>query len=102
MKRSICTLLSAWLLSGCGDSPSDQAPSDAAGQREDAEDSAFIQVPRNRTLIMDCAASGTCAGQIQDYNSFNPYLPESTSRTGYNFVFEPLYFYNAFEGKLIP
>jgi len=51
---------------------------------------------------MDCAESGTCAGQIQDYNSFNPYLPESTSRTGYNFVFEPLYFYNAFEGKLIP
>ena len=104
MKRSICTLLSAWLLSGCGDTPSDQQPSDAAGQREDAEveESALIQVPRNRTLIMDCAESGTCAGQIKDYNTFNPYRPESTSRTGYNFVFEPLYFYNAFEGKLIP
>ena len=51
---------------------------------------------------MDCAESGTCAGQIKDYNTFNPYRPESTSRTGYNFVFEPLYFYNAFEGKLIP
>ncbi len=98
MKRSICTLLSAWLLSGCGDSPSDQATS----QRTDAAESALIQVPRNRTLIMDCAESGTCAGQIQDYNSFNPYLPETTSRTGYNFAFEPLYFYNAFEGKLIP
>ena len=104
MKRSICTLLSAWLLSGCGDTPSDQEPSDAADQPEDAEveESALIQVPRNRTLIMDCAESGTCAGQIKDYNTFNPYRPESTSRTGYNFVFEPLYFYNAFKGRLIP
>ena len=104
MKRCICTLLSAWLLSGCGDTPSDQQPSDATDQPEDTEveESALIQVPRNRTLIMDCAESGTCAGQIKDYNTFNPYRPESTSRTGYNFVFEPLYFYNAFEGKLIP
>ena len=81
MKRSICTLLSAWLLSGCGDGPSGQQPSDA-----ELEESALIQVPRNRTLIMDCAESGTCAGQIKDYNTFNPYRPESTSRTGYNFV----------------
>ena len=104
MKRCICTLLSAWLLSGCGDTPSDQQPSDAADQPEDTEveESALIQVPRNRTLIMDCAESGTCAGQIKDYNTFNPYRPESTSRTGYNFVFEPLYFYNAFKGRLIP
>ena len=43
-------------------------------------------IPRNRTLIMDCAESNTCAGQIQDYNAFNPYLPGSTSRTGYNFL----------------
>ena len=65
MKRCICTLLSAWLLSGCGDTPSDQQPSDAADQREDVEESALIQVPRNRTLIMDCAESGTCAGADQ-------------------------------------
>ena len=60
MKRSIYILLSAWLLSGCGDTPSDQQPSDAADQPEDAEveESALVQVPRNRTLIMDCAESG--------------------------------------------
>ena len=74
MKRSICTLLSAWLLSGCADSPSDQQPSDAADQPEDAEveESALIEVPRNRTLIMDCAESGTCAGQIKDYKHLQP------------------------------
>jgi peptide/nickel transport system substrate-binding protein len=61
-------------------------------------------IPRNRTLIMDCAEDNTCAGQLQDYDSFNPYLPGGTSRTGYNFLYEPLYFYNAFrEGdNLIP
>jgi len=61
-------------------------------------------IPRNRTLIMDCAESATCAGQIQDYNAFNPYLPGATSRTGYNFLYEPLYFYNAFreQDNLIP
>jgi peptide/nickel transport system substrate-binding protein len=62
----------------------------------------FRQVHRNRTLIMDCAESNTCAGQIQDYSTFNPYLPGTVSRTGYNFVFEPLYFYNAFKGEVIP
>ncbi len=61
-------------------------------------------IPRSRTLIMDCAESNTCAGQIQDYNSFNPYLPGATSRTGFNFLYEPLYFYNAFseDHNLIP
>ena len=52
-------------------------------------------VPRNRTLIVDCLDQ-SCAGQIQDYDSFHPYLPGSTSRTGYNFLYEPLYFYNAY------
>ncbi|MCC7264427.1 MAG: ABC transporter substrate-binding protein [Candidatus Latescibacteria bacterium] len=61
-------------------------------------------IPRNRTLIMDCAESNTCGGQIQDYNAFNPYLPGATSRIGYNFLYEPLYFYNAFreQNNLIP
>jgi peptide/nickel transport system substrate-binding protein len=61
-------------------------------------------IPRSRTLVMDCAESGTCGGQIQDYDSFNPYLPGATSRTGYNFLYEPLYFYNAYreEDNLIP
>ncbi len=55
-------------------------------------------VPRNRTLILDCAESGTCAGQLKDWNAFNPYIPGggSAARTGYNFMLEPLYFYNAY------
>ena len=61
-------------------------------------------VPRNRTLIMDCAEGNTCAGQIQDYNSFNPFIPGSISRIGYNFLYEPLYFFNAYEddAELVP
>ena len=79
-------------LVACGESPSD----------EGSPGTSIRQVPRNRTLIMDCAETNTCAGQIQDYNSFNPYLPGTTSRTGYNFAYEPLYFYNAFKGEMIP
>jgi len=47
---------------------------------------------------------GTCSGQFQDFDSFNPYLPGKVSRTGYNFLYEPLYFYNAYreEDGLIP
>ena len=62
----------------------------------------LVKVPRNRTLIMDCAQSNICGGQIQDYNSFNPFLPGTTSRTGYNFLYEPLYYYNAFRDEVIP
>ena len=59
---------------------------------------------RNRTLIMDCAEINVCGGQIQDYNSFNPFAPAAASRTGWNFAYEPLYYYNAFVDKdnLIP
>ncbi len=61
-------------------------------------------VPRNRTLIMDCPEANTCSGQIQDYNSFNPFIPGSISRIGYNFLFEPLYFFNAYrhDSALVP
>lgn len=92
MRASFCLLLSSLLLSGCGEHPAD----------EGGQSGSIRQVPRNRTLIMDCAENNTCSGQIQDYNSFNPYLPGTTSRTGYNFVYEPLYFYNAFKGEMIP
>ena len=62
------------------------------------------KVPRNRTLITDCVDQSTCTGQFQDFDSFNPYLPGKVSRTGYNFLYEPLYFYNAYRetGGLIP
>ena len=57
------------------------------------------KIPRSRTLILDCIEPNTCAGQIKDYASFNPYLPGNVSRTGYNFLYEPLYFYNAYREK---
>lgn len=62
------------------------------------------KVPRNRTLIMDCPEANTCAGQIKDYNSFNPFIPGSISRIGFNFLYEPLYFFNAYEenSELMP
>lgn len=83
-------LLAAWLFVACGESPSNRSGT------------TIRQVPRNRTLIMDCASIGICAGQIKDYNTFNPYFAGTTSRTGFNFVYEPLYFYNAFKGEMIP
>jgi peptide/nickel transport system substrate-binding protein len=58
--------------------------------------SGLASVPRSRTLIMDCVDPNTCAGQMKDYNTFNPYVPGQTSRTGYQFLYEPLYFYNAY------
>ena len=75
------------------------------GSSDDGAGTAPLKkINRNRILILDCGESNTCAGQIQDYNSFNPYLPGTTSRTGYNFLYEPLYFYNPYVAKdnLIP
>jgi len=66
--------------------------------------SGLEHVPRNRTLIMDCAEINVCGGQFQDYNTFNPFAPGVASRTGWNFAFEPLFYYNAFvdDDNLIP
>lgn len=86
----VCMVL---LLAACG------------GQEPDAARSSGLKdVPRDRTLIMDCAESNTCAGQIQDYNSFNPFIPGSISRIGFNFLYEPLYFFNAYQAdaELMP
>ena len=47
-------------------------------------------------MILDCVDPNTCSGQMKDYDTFNPYLPGRTSRTGYQFLYEPLYFYNAY------
>ena len=63
---------------------------------ENGEKPRLKKVPRNRTLITDCVDQSTCTGQFQDFDSFNPYLPGKVSRTGYNFLYEPLYFYNAY------
>ncbi len=56
-------------------------------------------IPRNRTLIMDCSSQLDCSGQIKDYNAFNPYLLTGITKTGWNFLYEPLYFYNAYAEK---
>ena len=55
------------------------------------------QVPRDRTLILGLT-------QMLDYDAFNPYIPGMVSSTGSNFLFEPLYYYNAYseENNLIP
>ena len=60
-------------------------------------------IPRNRTLVMDCPSEGDCSGQIKDYAAFNPFLLTGITKTGWNFLFEPLYFYNAYadEGENI-
>ena len=60
------------------------------------------QVPRNRTLIADCAENNTCGGQIQDYNTFNPFVPGGISRIGYQFLYEPLYFFNGYKADAEP
>jgi len=57
------------------------------------------RVPRHRTLIMDCSSFESCSGQILDHGAFNPFLLTGTTRTGWNFLFEPLYFYNAYGEK---
>ena len=79
----------------------------ACGNYQDSNDTKETKlrnIPRHRTLIMDCPEANTCAGQIQDYNSFNPFIPGSISRIGYNFLYEPLYFFNAYQenSNLIP
>jgi peptide/nickel transport system substrate-binding protein len=92
-KSSALVALAAVL---CSCSP--QAPEGNTGR------AALEPVPRNRTLILDCAESNTCAGQINDFDSFNPFIPGGTSRTGWNFLYEPLYFYNPHreQDNLIP
>ncbi len=80
-------LLCALLLTACG------------GTSEDgASQTALKQVPRNRTFISDCLSDG-CAGQFKDYDSFHPYQPGVTTTTGFNFLYEPLYFYNAYSAN---
>ena len=88
MNRIGFTLLCAVLLISCGGAPEDGS----------APQTALKQVPRNRTFISDCLSDG-CAGQFKDYDSFHPYQPGVTTTTGFNFLYEPLYFYNAYSAN---
>jgi peptide/nickel transport system substrate-binding protein len=85
MKRFLTSALLALVISGCG-----------GGQAGD--------IPRSRTFIMDCSSESDCSGQIKDYKAFNPFLLTGITKTGWNFLFEPLYFYNAYaaEDNIIP
>jgi len=88
-KKLVCTVgswLACGLLLSCGGSVEEP------GVTEDLRN-----VPRNRTLILGLT-------QMQDYDAFNPFIPGVVSSTGSNFLFEPLYYYNAYseENNLIP
>ena len=48
------------------------------------------QVPRNQTLIL-----GITGTSLTDYQTINPFIGSSTS-TGYELAYEPLYYYNAY------
>ena len=82
----VCWLACSLLLLSCG------GAEDEPGQKARVN-----RVPRNRTLILGLT-------QMQDYDAFNPYIPGVVSSTGSNFLFEPLYYYNAYSEKdnLIP
>ena len=54
---------------------------------------------RRRTLRIAYPTLGL--NQIIDYDSFNPFMPGVATRSGYNFLYEPLYFYNVEQDTLI-
>ena len=56
-----------------------------------SEEGGIKHVPRNRTLILGLP-------QMRDYNSFNPFIV-GTQSPGFDYLFEPLYFYNAYVEK---
>jgi peptide/nickel transport system substrate-binding protein len=86
---------------GCSSSrPSTQG--EDAGDREAGGAAALKDVPRDRTIVVDCPDSGIGTGQYTDHDSFNPFVPGGAGRTGYNFLYEPLYFYNVYRDELIP
>jgi len=83
--------LLALLLSGCGGDTTGEYPTPPG----------LKKVPRNRTMILP--SSDSPSGQLKEYDSFNPFLP-GFIRTGPNFLYEPLYYFNAYREKdnLIP
>ncbi|MFT5087159.1 MAG: peptide/nickel transport system substrate-binding protein [Candidatus Latescibacterota bacterium] len=88
---TVCATLCALFLISCGG-----GQETGGGQQSGGEVTSLEQIARNRTLILDCVDAGICAGQMKDYDTFNPYIPGRTARTGYQFLYEPLYFYNAY------
>lgn len=54
-------------------------------------------IPRSKTLI-HAGTGGETPNQFTDTSFFNPYLP-GTTRSGIQFMFEPLWFFNAYATK---
>lgn len=72
-----------------------ETPAAAGGEQPAAAPTSGIpDVPRERTLI-HAGVGGEAPNQFNDVEQFNPYLPGIT-RSGYQFSFEPLFFYNVY------
>ena len=56
-----------------------------------SDEGGIKNVPRDRTLILGLP-------QMRDYDSFNPFIV-GTQSPGFDYLFEPLYFYNAYVEK---
>jgi len=78
MRSLLLSMLLCLALISCGGGGSD------AGSPTSLQD-----VPRNRTLILGITL-------FKDYDSFNPFIL-GTSSPGFDYQYEPLYFYNAYE-----
>ena len=68
----------------------------SCGGSDEGSPGSIKQVPRDRTLILGITL-------MNDYDSFNPFIL-GTSSPGFDYLYEPLYFYNAYveEDNIIP
>ncbi|HJP32688.1 MAG TPA: ABC transporter substrate-binding protein [Candidatus Latescibacteria bacterium] len=84
MKYRALLLLLCLTLGSCG------------GGSDSGSPTSLKQVPRNRTLIFGILL-------LTDYDSFNPFIL-GTSSPGFDYQYEPLYFYNAYveQDNIIP
>jgi len=67
------------------------APAAAAGQP--------AAVPRNKQLVLMWAGKD---GKYTDYELWNPFAPDANHQNGPGLFHEPLFFYSAFQDKMIP
>jgi peptide/nickel transport system substrate-binding protein len=88
------------LIAACGApapaAPAAEQPAAGSGQvAAGAQTAGEVKaVPREHTLI-HVGVGGEAPNQFNDVELFNPYLPGIT-RSGYQFSFEPLFFYNVY------
>jgi peptide/nickel transport system substrate-binding protein len=77
------------------------APAAAAttAPAQQAAPAAPAQVPRNRQLILMWAGTD---GKYTDYELWNPFAPAANHQNGPGIFHEPLFYYSAFQDKMIP